>query len=281
VLKPLAAALESWAPNAFRSVPSSGEQALGAVLAIWPRIAGEDVAAHATPIELSGDALLVLVTSSAWSNQLSLLSGHIVGALHDAGITGVERLRFRIGRARKGSAQRTIRGNGAKAFAAAERREPAATLDEAFARFRERLERFREYHRRRGWNQCRACSAMVPEGDRCAACKTAEASARSARVQRLMFDVPWLGFEGTAELVEGLTREEYESNRDALLSRWWEALRRAGKMGRLSQGGHERNIASSYLLMKTRWAPDRITPAIARNELGDEIYSLIYGHHQD
>ena len=36
-------------------------------------------------------------------------------------------------------------------------------------------------------------------------------------------------------------------------------------------------MASSYLLLKTGWEPERITPTIVRNELTDEIHDLIYG----
>jgi len=94
-----------------------------------------------------------------------------------------------------------------------------------------------------------------------------------------MFDVPWLGFSGIADLVAGLTREEYEENRATLLARWWDILERTRKTGKLSSDGLERQIASSYLLLLTGWVPERITPAIARSQLGDDIYQLMYGQH--
>ncbi len=93
-----------------------------------------------------------------------------------------------------------------------------------------------------------------------------------------MFDVPWLGFKGISELVEGLSQDEYDMNKAALLARWWEALERVRKTGKVSPDGLERQIASSYLLLKTGWEPDRITPLIARNELGD-VYDLLYEKH--
>jgi hypothetical protein len=95
-----------------------------------------------------------------------------------------------------------------------------------------------------------------------------------------MFDVPWLGYKGISEIVGGLSQDEYEVNRTALLARWWEALERVRKAGKASQDGLERQIASSYLLLKTGWDPDRITPVIARNELG-EVYDLLYQKHHD
>jgi hypothetical protein len=96
-----------------------------------------------------------------------------------------------------------------------------------------------------------------------------------------MFDVPWLGYEGISELVEGLTPEEYAANRTTLLSRWWEALERIRKTGKLSPNSVERQIASSYLLLATQWEPERITPVIARSRLGDELYDLIYENYHN
>ena len=96
-----------------------------------------------------------------------------------------------------------------------------------------------------------------------------------------MFDVPWLGYEGISELVEGLTREEYAANRTTLLARWWEALERVRKTGKVSASAIERQIASSYLLLATEWEPERITSVIARNRLGDEIYDLIYENYHN
>ncbi|HEY1728526.1 MAG TPA: DUF721 domain-containing protein [Candidatus Baltobacteraceae bacterium] len=282
MLTPLSRAVGAWTPGSGRP-KTPGEHALGAILSLWPTIVGEDVAKHTVPLERKGDALVVMTSSSAWSNQLSLLSGHIVCALSDAGVDGIERLRFRIGRVRRGPLGIVSNGHGK----ALESRAPSvsaatatSTAEEAFSRFRERVDRGRDAKRADGWNQCSKCGVMLPEGNRCASCTTAEISRRSARVQRLMFDVPWLGFKGISSLVEGLSQDEYEMNKTALLARWWEALERVRKTATVSPDGLERQIASSYLLLKTGWEPDRITPLIARNELGD-VYDLLYEKHHN
>ncbi|MBV8424474.1 MAG: DUF721 domain-containing protein [Candidatus Eremiobacteraeota bacterium] len=281
MLTPLGRVLGGWRPGNGRA-KSAREQALGAILELWPSIVGDDVAQHTRPVERSRDALLVLTSSSAWSNQLSLLTGHIVCALNDAGIDGIERLRFRVGRIRRAA---TVHGsehtNGKAPIRSATAPEASSTAEEALSRFRERAALERDAKRADGWNPCSTCGAMLPKGTRCAPCTSAELSARSARVQRLMFEVPWLGFSGISALVEGLTHAEYETNRSSLLARWWETLERTRKTGKLSKNGLERQIASSYLLLKTTWEPDRITPVIARNELGDELYELLYQKYHD
>ena len=280
VLTPLARAVGAWTPGFGRS-RTPHEHALGAILSLWPAIVGDDVAKHTRPIERKGDALVVMTTSSAWSNQLSLLSGHIMCALSEAGIDGIERLRFRIGRVRRGPIG--IVANGSTRTPESRQpgvSAPAATLEEAFSRFRERVDRSRNAKRADGWNPCSQCGAMLPEGSRCAPCTTADLSQRSTRLQRLMFDVPWLGYAGISKILEGLSQEEYEMNKAVLLARWWEALERVRKTGKISPSGLERQIASSYLLLKTGWEPDRITPVVARNELR-EVYDILYEKHHD
>ena len=94
---------------------------------------------------------------------------------------------------------------------------------------------------------------------------------------RLMFEAPWLGYAGTAQLIEGLTPADYESIRSRLLSNWWEALARVRASKRLSRDGRERTIASSYVVLKSKLPPEVIDPATVRNVLGDELNDLIYG----
>jgi hypothetical protein len=84
----------------------------------------------------------------------------------------------------------------------------------------------------------------------------------------LLFEAPWLGFSGTAELVDGLNEKEYERIRSRLLKRWWGMLERARVAGRLSRDGRERLVASSYVLLRSKLPPEEIMPATVRNVLG-------------
>ena len=279
MLTRLRRALASWTPATgdTRARPASEVHALGAILSVWPEVVGEAVARHASPVEYTGNTLLVRVSSSAWGNQLSLSSTQIIRALAAAGIEGIERLRFRTGPARKRRTpppERAPSNVPSPQFPPQE--EPASTLGEAILRLRRRLVQLRDAKDALGWKPCPQCAAMVPEGGYCAACATAVAAARAARVQRLMYEAPWLGFAETAALVDGLTHEEYDGNRKALLGRWWETLRRAARLGQTDATGYERRVASSYVLLKTGWTPERITPALVRNELGDEIHNLLW-----
>ena len=88
-----------------------------------------------------------------------------------------------------------------------------------------------------------------------------------------MYDAPWLRYHGMAPLVGGLDRAEYETTRRRLLARWWQVLMRVRWTKRVTVV--ERRIASSYVLLQSELDPDRVTPAVVRNVLGDELAALL------
>jgi hypothetical protein len=97
----------------------------------------------------------------------------------------------------------------------------------------------------------------------------------------LLFEAPWLGYNGTAALVDGLQEGEYERVRAQLLTRWWGMLVQARAANRLSRDGRERLIASSYVLLRSKIPPEQIIPATVRSILGDDLHDLIYVEQQE
>lgn len=268
----LAHAISSWKPAEV-----SAREPIVLLEACWSEIVGEQVAQNSHPARITGDALSIVTRSSAWSNQLSLLSEHVVRAVN-ARLPGarVERLRFRVGalpRRASAAPARTRRPQPRDVGPHA----PASSAAEALGRFREEVERNGRAKRSAGWQPCAACGVLVaPGAGECAACVAAGARDRSEAAARLLFEAPWLGYAGTAALVSGLKRGEYERIRSQLLSRWWGLLVQARDAKRLSRGGRERLVASSYVLLRSGIPPEEILPATVRSVLGDELHDLIY-----
>jgi len=275
VLK-LAEALSGWQP-AQNGAPA---EPLTLLEAGWEQIVGSKVAQNSRPTRIAGGTLTITTRSSAWSHQLSLLSEHVLRAvaarLPNAAIRGI---RFRVGRiadsvprpqpqTRRHAVRRMPRSSSASADAAA-----------ALARFRRDVEAERSAQISAGHRECRRCGALVPPGaDRlCAACVNARMQDLTAATGRLLFEAPWLGCAGTIALVSGLREEEYEQIRSQLLAHWWRMLARARAAKRLSRDGRERLVASSYVLLQSRLAPEEIVPATVRSILGDELHDLLYG----
>lgn len=283
--RPLRASLDCWTPGGGGS-----PDPLHVISTAWPGIVGPDVAANAQPIEISGTALVVGTRSSAWSQQLQFLSLPILTGIRGlaCGQT-IEKLVFRTGiaprRTRRPAAAPSPprRGNRADGDF-----EPAASLEEAFARLRQRISR-----KAPAAVRCQDCEAAIDAPPpsarrgaaaipmRCAPCVGAAERARIVAVERIVYMAPWLGIEELRAELPGLGVAEYERARKTLLGRWWSILERARRAGRLSATGVERHVGSSYVLLQSRLPPDRITPAVVRNLLGVELEALLWPHRRD
>jgi len=272
-LRPLRAALAQWSPK-----PGLLRDPLYVVSAAWPEIVGAQVAAQCAPVALRGDALVVATGSSAWSQELQLLSPTILAAVQRlAPGAPVARLLFRSGRFRPAERRGPEAAHGTKSRPSVPPLEPAADAWDALERVRRRLNRLR----RAAPAQCAYCSAPqaveAGAGDLCAPCAGAARSARSLATQRVLYVTPWLGYAALREQLPALGPGEYEHARRHLLARWWAILERARQAERLCASGFERRIASSYVLLRSQLPPDRITAAIVRNLLGAELEGLAFG----
>ncbi|HVS45362.1 MAG TPA: DUF721 domain-containing protein [Verrucomicrobiae bacterium] len=273
-LRKLGASLEGWAPE--RRAPGDP---LMAIAAAWPEIVGKEVAANSHPTLVERGVLVVTARSGAWSQQLTFLSEQILdGVRARFPAIVLERLRLRVGKLPAGTGPRARPVPGSDA-AGTRTRPKARDADEAVARFRADVEAYQRAKRAAGWKECQRCGALIAPRMQafCVVCANARGDHRAGTVARLLFEAPWLGYEGIAPLIEGLQRDEYERIRKSLLARWWETLARAGRSGRLSRDGRERLIASSYVLLKSGVSPERLVPATVRNLLGDVIHDVIYG----
>ena len=273
-MKILQRALEAWEPQALLQ-----DDPLHAVRSQWTAIVGADVAANSRPAEIAHGALLIITRSGAWSQQLSFLSERIVAAVRQRTDVPIERLRFRVGRvieqgagpARKRLAPRRSRRDD---------REAAPTLEAAVARFKSDVAAAQRAKANAGWKECVRCGVRIApsSGSRCVPCENARLQERDARVARLLFEAPWLGYAGIVPLVDGLDPQSYQSIRLQLLRRWKDALERVRRAGGAKLTVRDRMIASSYVLLKSELDPERIAPAVVRDLLGDELHEIFYGN---
>lgn len=268
--------MSGWAPA--RGVPS--HEPILLLEAGWHEIVGDQVARNSRPTRITDATLTVTTRSSAWSHQLSFLSEHILRAVAArVPSAGVARLRFRIGRISQRPPSRNRR-SGQRPIRAREawKRKPSGSADEALARFRGDVEAQGRERRAEGWRECERCGALVAPGaaPRCAACIASGDQTLEFATARLLYEAPWLGFPGTAALVDGLQEEEYERIRGRMLAHWRRLLARARATKRLARDGRERLVASSYVLLQSRLPPEAILPATVRNILGDELHDLLY-----
>jgi len=274
-MKSLGESLKGWSPVA--GAPVDPVLALGSR---WPELVGGSVAANSRPLKIERGVLTVVTRSSAWSQQLSFLAENILKSIaKTVPGAGVERLTFKVGRlaaarvrpaaATPGSAERP---GGFEAF------EPAVDTAAAVARFRGRTEAYWRAKRAAGWNPCPRCGVPLAPGSAspCGVCADARIGERTSAVMRMLYEMPLIGFEAARESVPDLSRNEFGAIRSRLLRRWWTILQQAVRAGKLARDGRERAIAQSYVMLKSGMTADRLAPATVRNELGDDLYALIY-----
>ena len=275
-LRPLKAAVETWAPG--RGIAADP---LHRISATWPQIVGANVAKHSEPLALNGSTLLVATRSSAWSQQLQLLSPTIlrgIAALPDA--VEVSRLAFRSGGLRRSEGRRTSRERAVAGSAATRAGDatpgPAADAAEALERLRRRLTALRA----RAGAICSACGAPLDEDPgppgRCAPCDGEAERERMLLVERTIYLAPWLTHAELREQIPDLSGAEFERARRVLLQRWWLVLERIKRGAKVGASGDERQVASSFVLLQSRLPPDRITPAIVRNAIGDDVTDALW-----
>jgi Dna[CI] antecedent, DciA len=277
VLK-ISQAISQWTPAGDRFVADP----LSLLQAGWSEIVGAEVAKNSSPSRIVAGTLIVVTRSAAWSHQLSFLAQRVRDAVAARlPSAGVERLRFRVGTLPKRAGAPPPSRNPAGPRHAAQAA-PAATADQALERFARNVDAAKRAKRAAGWKECVACGVLVApsRGRYCTTCGAERLQRRALATARLLFEAPWLGFAGTAELVDGLCKAEYESVRSQLLTRWWGMLEQTRRAGRLSRDGRERLVASSYVVLRSKLRPEEIAPATVRNVLGDELHDLLYADEQ-
>lgn len=270
-MKRLDDALAGWKPGTGRRVDP-----ILVLASRWTETVGEKVARGSHPSAIEGSTLVITARSSAWVAQLGFLETQILTALRAADpATTVSRIRPVVGRVQQTSSVLPKRSDQPLI-----RRKvsPQTQNEEPLTAFRRSVEEERRAKLEAGWKECLGCGALLPGNApaRCTACTNARNAERERHISRLLYEMPWLGFSGTADYIDGLSELEYRAIRRRLLSRWRQALNLALKRGVLSRDGRERVLASSYLVLKSGLHPDRIAEATIRAEFGDEMYTLLY-----
>jgi predicted nucleic acid-binding Zn ribbon protein len=77
-------ALSEGVDAVVRALRGGGMKAVAGVFAGWEDVVGPSVAAHARPVTLDGDRLVVEVDDPAWATQLRYLEAGVLERLREA-----------------------------------------------------------------------------------------------------------------------------------------------------------------------------------------------------
>ena len=245
----------------------------------WSEIVGSKRRSELAPFGIAQGTLTIVTRSSAWSHQLSFLGEHVLRAVQARlPSAGVARLRFRVGRL----AERTASGPGGAqgrsacgAAPAARRAGERGRSARALSRRRRTLEPSAPRRRLEGVRGLRALVAP-----RATALRGLRFRARSknARQRRRACSSRRRG-SATPERRRSLTGYEKRSTSGfapCCFPAGGSCCCRLGAAKQLSRDGRERLVASSYVLLRSKIAPEDIMPATVRSILGDELNELLY-----
>jgi hypothetical protein len=213
MLRRLGKALQAWSPET--ASPWSGEPHV-LLAAVWGDVVGAEIAANSHPSRLVDGILTIVTRSSAWSQQLSFFTEEIKTAVAARlPATPVAQLRFRVGKLPAAPTRPRVAPAPDAPAGRCDVRAPAASADEAIARFRSNVDERKRAKRAAGWKECTGCGALIAPRGRalCVTCANAGEQLREAAVARLLFEAPWLGFAAMSESVDGLSRREYSRER--------------------------------------------------------------------
>jgi hypothetical protein len=282
--------LALWTPNA----KLRGIDAASAVAAAWPQVVGDDIARRTRPGQIRDGVLTVYTAGSTWSHQLSFLAPAIIASLTAACPAGeIKRLRFAVASGRTKAlldgasgpaAKQRGRGSSAGTPHASseriERIERAETADAVVRRLR-RSQRLLDRERvQAGWQRCPRCHAWRERGagasPDCAVCAHARRAELDGRVERILFDAPWLRREDVTEHVPQAGEREYARVRRRLLTRWEEQLHEARRrLNRDALTPSDRIVAWSYLMLRSRLPKNDIGRALVADVLGPDWASAL------
>ena len=85
-------------PTVLRSIGLDRRLKEQGILAIWPQVVGEDIAARTQPVKIEDGVLYVRVNHSAWMQELHFMEKEILRKLKEAAPNiEVGRIRFSAG----------------------------------------------------------------------------------------------------------------------------------------------------------------------------------------
>ncbi|HEY2867751.1 MAG TPA: DUF721 domain-containing protein [Pyrinomonadaceae bacterium] len=112
-------------PALLREYSDSDEIRRAVAFAAWRRIAGEQLAEHASPLALEGERLIVAVSDRSWQRNLESLAGEMVFRLNSkAGTKVVGFIEFRIDQSALKSGRNSSNGGSRELEAMDEITEP-------------------------------------------------------------------------------------------------------------------------------------------------------------
>jgi hypothetical protein len=199
-------------------LPGGGQIKRNFVLMLWEKVVGPDIAKNTMANFVRGGVLFVTARNSMWANQLSFLRSSLIKKLNnELGEDLIRDIRFQTGFVEDISREierdmdveiipETYQEVGQLVASLSDK-----DVSSAFASLYVSHKGADERKKRRGWKRCRFCSALYQDHrDLCPICNLSIKGADLSKLKELLYELPWLDYEGTSKILPQFTEIQYK-----------------------------------------------------------------------
>lgn len=173
---------------------------------LWNLVVDERLGRNTRPAKFKNRTLEVVVTSSSWANQLSLLKKEIVEKLNSIiGKDIVKEVKFRVGKLKKEEVMEvTERGGGEESTS-------DRSVTEIIESISVKVKSKTAEKRKQGQIECLSCNDLHPlrEGDFCKSCQLKKKSRAQNKLKQYLRKTPWAAFADVKHEIPKVTYEKY------------------------------------------------------------------------
>ncbi len=191
----------------------------------WPKIVGQDIAAHAVPIAVQRDIMVISVDNSVWCHHLSMMKEDVINKVNDfIGEKLIVDIRFKAGYLEKNQNYNQDKEN----FKTINQKLKLIRLDQEELQEAEALVRnvseaglqqkvlniikkqmaFTKLKKLNSWHKCSGCESLCPpELTYCTVCSLEDKEKKMGNIRKLLIEAPWLTYAELSKYIECLPEE--------------------------------------------------------------------------
>lgn len=240
----------------------------------WREIVGDKIAAHAYPLSVQRDLLLVAVGNSAWSHHLSMMKQDIINKVNAfIGDNLIRDIRFQAGYLKNNQNQEnagqadqneiklhTIRLDSVELQTANDMVKPIRD-DDLRNKVKSIIKKdlaLKKVRHKNKWHKCLECSILCPpEETLCSTCKLNHKLRTKEEIYITLLENPWLGYSELKKHIDA-SFDDFKEVKDRLIS----AL-----INEISGENSDRIKELTLVMLATGIKPEQITDALINNTL--------------
>ncbi|MEL7568809.1 MAG: DUF721 domain-containing protein [Dehalobacterium sp.] len=258
------------------------------VMELWESVVGEMIIKHASVVEMHRGVLFVHVDHPVWIQHLSFAAQDIKNRLNETiGEKVVKEIRFKAGnrcneQKIKQDIGKTASRKRALSFEELEKIEAMVKeigdleIRKVVASLIRQGKIITLEKQEAGWIECSLCGMMIePKKKKCFYCGLKELESLRRKTRFLLWELPWLSYQEISSHISGLNKDIYDTVRREMIQELWLQIRTAAK----SRNGQKIPNAhvQTYVMLRTRMSPEKLTPEIIWQTLGENIANKLLG----